>query len=119
MRGLYFADAFFRVLVKGPYYVFLGAISLLNLKALLIAMADIASRKDSKDEHFLIVTIKPLLIEIQPAIKNAFGPPKSFKFDFTHVMLMAILLALLSLGSKIIHASEDTREAIEKKSTKI
>jgi hypothetical protein len=40
---------------------------------------------------------RPLLQEVSPMLTQAFGKPEDFTFNLTHILLVAILLALLSV----------------------
>eukprot|EP00808_Paulinella_micropora_P003126 g14522.t1 len=102
----FFAEFIFRVLVQAPFYVFLAAISLLNLKGMIVAMHQLATQP-IKETNFVLETLKPFMAELQPALKTAFGPASKFSFDLSHILLMAILLAVLNQGGKLIEVPQD------------
>eukprot|EP00343_Euplotes_focardii_P007197 CAMPEP_0205819782 /NCGR_PEP_ID=MMETSP0206-20130828/2251_1 /ASSEMBLY_ACC=CAM_ASM_000279 /TAXON_ID=36767 /ORGANISM="Euplotes focardii, Strain TN1" /LENGTH=123 /DNA_ID=CAMNT_0053113739 /DNA_START=34 /DNA_END=405 /DNA_ORIENTATION=+ len=103
-----FSDFIFRICVKGPMYLMLAAISLLQFKGLLTAIEGLASGKISGNA--VTDYLHPLLAQLSELLKQAFGKPSKFSFSLTHVLLMAVLFAVLSVSSAVNNNSTERRE---------
>jgi len=94
-----FADFLFRVIVKVPFYIIMSALSLLQLQHILRFINDVASGNGPRNQ--IVEFVRPALKQIAPILKESFGPLSKFSFQLTHVILVALILAVFSLAAKI------------------
>lgn len=102
-----FAEFVVRTLLKGPAYLLVAGFALLQFKGLLEFVGVVAKGKGP--DNWVIEKMEPGLKEASVILKAAFGNLMSFKFEFTHVVLLAILFAVLMVGEGVAKLTEEVR----------
>lgn len=83
------------MLVLGPsLFIFLSSVSLLQFKALYQLFAHVATTRTKN--ALLQGTVQPLLRKLLTLMEASLGAPAAFTPSTTHVLLVAILLAVLA-----------------------
>ena len=90
-------DAPYRLLVIVPITLFLAMVPLIQFNSFFTALKEVNNSNFS--ESTIVETLRPVLQVIWDAIDSV--GIKQEKFTFTHVVLVAILIALLHVASSI------------------
>ncbi|CEP03676.1 Uncharacterized protein PBTT_07128 [Plasmodiophora brassicae] len=85
-----------RGLLLAPVYVVLSAAALLQMRDGLDKLTSFV-RDPAAGPTGIVLTIKPVLVHIEAFLVEAFGPAEEFRFNMVHVLLFAMLMALISL----------------------
>jgi hypothetical protein len=96
------AEWVFTVLIKAPLLILLSAVSLLQLRGILQFIAAAAAKQAAKNQVGDL--LRPYLRELAPVLTGVFGKADSLSFNLTHVLLTAVLLAVLINGGGFVSA---------------
>lgn len=96
------AEWVFTVLIKAPLLILLSAVSLLQLRGILQFIAAAAAKQAAKNQVGDL--LRPYLRELAPVLTGVFGKADALSFNLTHVLLTAVLLAVLINGGGFVSA---------------
>eukprot|EP00455_Lapot_gusevi_P046328 TRINITY_DN6080_c0_g1_i1.p1 TRINITY_DN6080_c0_g1~~TRINITY_DN6080_c0_g1_i1.p1 ORF type:complete len:110 (+),score=38.46 TRINITY_DN6080_c0_g1_i1:49-378(+) len=96
-----FFEASFNIFVLLPFYIILGTFSLFQFRNFLQSAVIILKQPDLIP-YGMGESFRPFLTVLRSFIESVFGSsPDALKFQVTHVILVAILFALITLNSSV------------------
>ncbi|CAK4072932.1 unnamed protein product [Aphanomyces euteiches] len=92
-----------QVVLVPPILILLGAVSLLNFKNLFVLITNYSTKYSSNE---IIKTVKPGLLYVKNFLEAVVGKASSFTFKLEHILLVAIIFALLAVANEIAIGNE-------------
>lgn len=106
--GFGLGDFLFRSAILGPFYLVIAAVTLIHFGNIHTHLFAIARGKLLLPSW--LAWSKSLIVSLSQLLTKAFGKATAFEFGLTQVLLVAVLLALLSVASAVNSLTNELHE---------